>query len=659
MDTKTGVKPVTLRERLLGRPRDVTDASVLHRMSLVAFLAWVGLGADGLSSSAYGPEEAFRALGEHTYLAVALALATAVTVFILSASYSGIIERFPSGGGGYVVASRLLSPRIGVVSGCALVVDYVLTITVSIAGGGNAVFSFLPTSLHGWKLPAEYAAIAILILLNLRGVKESVKTLLPIFLVFLVTHVALILGAVSSRIEAVPELTERVSSGFGTGLATLGWTGMVMLFLRAYSLGGGTFTGIEAVSNGLQIMREPRADTGKRTMAYMAVSLAATASGILIGYLLLNIRPLTGKTMNAVLAEAVFGGWQIGSLNLGYSLLLVTLVSEGLLLVVAAQAGFIDGPRVMANMAVDSFFPHRFAALSEQLTMQNGVLLMGGAALLMLLVTSGNIHMLIVMYSINVFVTFTLSQLAMTRFWIRRRMERRSRHLGIHLVALLMCAVILAVTVFEKFLQGGWLTLLITTAFVLLCFAIRAHYEGVRKGLRQLDEILDSLSTSSEPSRGPLEANQPTAVLLVSGFNGLGVHTLMSTLRFFPGLYRQFVFLSVAVVDSGTFKGKEEVEALRAQVQSDLDRYVRLARGLGFPAESVTETGTEVVEEATRLCAEVAKRYPRATIITGKLVFKRERWFQRLLHNEMPALIQRRLQWLGVPMVVLPIRAAV
>jgi K+ transporter len=287
------------------------------------------------------------------------------------------------------------------------------------------------------------------------------------------------------------------------------------------------------------------------------------------------------------------------------------------------------------------------------------VLLMGGAALLMLFVTGGNIHVLIVMYSINVFVTFTLSQLAMTRFWIRRRQERRGRNLGIHLIALVMCAVILAVTAFEKFSHGGWLTMLITTAFVVLCFAIRAHYDGVRSGLRQLDEVLGSLTAPHEPSRAPLQPGQPTAVLLVNGFNGLGVHTLMSTLRFFPGLYRQFVFVSVAVVDSGTFKGKQEVDALRAQVQSDLDRYVRLTRGLGFPAEGVTETGTDVVEEATRLCAEVARRYPRATIITGKLVFKRERWFQRFLHNEMPALIQRRLQWLGIPMVVLPIRAAV
>src|SRR5215212_8103018 len=159
-----------IQRKLLGAPRDAGDPHALHELSLIAFLAWVGLGADGLSSSAYGPEEAFRALGEHHYLALVLAVATGVTVLILSASYSSIIEQFPAGGGGYVVASRLLGPRIGVVSGCALVVDYILTITVSIASGGNAIFSFLPQSWHSWKMAVEFGAIVLLIALNLRGV---------------------------------------------------------------------------------------------------------------------------------------------------------------------------------------------------------------------------------------------------------------------------------------------------------------------------------------------------------------------------------------------------------------------------------------------------------------------------------------------------------
>ncbi|MBV8518977.1 MAG: APC family permease [Acidobacteria bacterium] len=649
-----------VQRRILGERRDLTDPHALHKISLIAFLAWVGLGADGLSSSAYGPEEAFRALGEHHYLALGLALATGITVLILSASYSSIIEQFPTGGGGYVVASRLLGPRIGVISGCALVVDYILTITVSIASGGNAIFSFLPASWHAWKMAIEVAAIVLLIALNLRGVKESVKVLTPIFLVFLATHALLIGWAIFTHAGAIPEVSHRLSTEYAGGLATLGAGGMLLLFLRAYSLGGGTYTGIEAVSNGLQIMREPRVHTGKKTMVYMAVSLALTASGILIAYLLLQTRPLEGKTMNAVLSETAFGAWHLGALPVGYWLVLVTLISEGLLLFVAAQAGFIDGPRVMANMAVDSFFPHRFAALSEQLSMHNGVMLMGGAALAMLFYTKGNIHVLVVMYSINVFLTFTLSQLGMWRFWWPRRGDgQRAYHIFIHGLALAMCAAILVVTIFEKFGHGGWVTAVITALFVLLCLRVRRHYDSIRAGLRQLDDILGSIPTSGTPNDQPLAPNAPTAVILVSGFNGLGVHTILSTLRFFPGLYKQFIFVSIAVVDSGHFKGREEIEALQRETDEQVQRYVSLTRRLGFPAEGVTDIGTEVVAEATIVCERVARDYPKATIISGKLVFRQERMFNRLLHNETPTLIQRRLQWLGVPMVVLPVRASV
>jgi len=648
-----------VRRAVLGAPRDVADTSQLHKMTLVAFLAWVGLGADGLSSSAYGPEEAFLALGTHTYLAVGLALATALTVLIISASYSAIIERFPTGGGGYVVASHLLGPRIGVISGCALVVDYVLTIVTSIAGGGNAIFSFLP-HLAAWKLPVEFLVIGLLIALNLRGVKESVQALLPVFLVFLATHALLIGWAIVSHLHKIPEVTHNLHQGFTSGLSTLGMAGMALLLLRAYALGGGTYTGIEAVSNGLQIMREPRVATGKRTMVYMAVSLALTAGGILIGYLLLDVHHAAGKTMNAVLSEDIFGGWHLGGLPVGYWLVLVTLISEGLLLVVAAQAGFIDGPRVMANMAVDSYLPHRFAALSEQLSMQNGVLLMGLAALAMLFYTRGNIETLIFMYSINVFLTFSLSQLAMTRFWLQRRQEpARGRHLAIHLVALLLCASILVVTLIERFTHGGWVTVLLTSIFVAICYGIHGHYHRAQEGLRQLDDVLDTLPATGEARPKSLDPKLPTAVLLVSSFNGFGVHTLLSILRYFPGLYKQFIFVSVAVVDSGSFKGKEEIEALQGQTARDLENYVEKTRRMGFAADAVWDVGIEVVSKASELCQQTAKLYPKATIFTGKLVFKKERFYYGFLHNETARAIQRRLQWVGVPMVVLPIRARV
>ena len=257
--------------RLVGKPRDLRDPKIFHHVSLVAFFAWVGLGSDGLSSSAYGPEEAFRHLGEHRYLAAFLAVAMAATVIIISATYSRIIEHFPAGGGGYVVASKLLGERVGVISGAALLVDYVLTITISVASGANAIFALLPASWAGARVATEVAVIALLILINLRGVRESVVVLTPIFLVFLVTHVVLIGGTLIPHLGDAGAIVGEVRGGLSRDLDVLGTGAVLLIFLRAYSLGGSAYTGIEAVSNGLQILREPRVKTGRRTMTYICL----------------------------------------------------------------------------------------------------------------------------------------------------------------------------------------------------------------------------------------------------------------------------------------------------------------------------------------------------------------------------------------------------
>jgi amino acid transporter len=635
----------------------VEDPGVFHRVSLVAFLAWVGLGADGLSSSSYGPEESFKALGTHVALAPFLALATALTVVTIAAAYSRIIKHFPFGGGGYIVATRLLGPTAGVISGSALMVDYVLTITTSVAGGADAIFSFVPPALHGWKLPVEFLAIGLLVVLNLRGVRESVTILAPVFLLFLVTHVVLIGGAILSRADEVQVVTGQIRSGLSSGITTLGLGGMLALFLRAYSMGAGTYTGIEAVSNGLQIMREPKVETARRTMVLMATSLALTAGGITLAYLLLHVVPVPGRTMNAVLADRFAGGFHSLGLPVGHWFVLLTLASEALLLFVAAQAGFLDGPRVMANMAVDSWAPHRFAQLSDRLTMQNGVLLMGGSSLLALLYTHGDITTLVTLYAINVFVTFSLSQLAMCRFWWQQRRTRADwrRQGAIHVVGLVLCLGILVVNVFEKFREGAWVTLVVTGAVVGVFVWTRAHYREVQQNLRRLDAILPSMPKSRQPAR-PLEPGKPTAVLLVGGYAGLGVHSLLTIQRLFPNYFQNFVFLSVGVIDSATFKDIAEVVEVKARTRAALDEYVALAQGLGLAATARMSLGTEAVETATQLCREVAKEFPRALFFAGKLVFEQERWYQRVLHNETAYQIQRRLQFAGLNAMVLPVR---
>jgi hypothetical protein len=657
MENRTPNETPSLLQRIvraiIGAPRHLKDPQLFHKMALIPVLAWVGLGADGLSSSAYGPEEAFRALGEHTYLAVFLGLATALTVFIISYAYSRIIEHFPNGGGGYIVATHMLGEKAGVVSGSALLVDYVMTITISIASCCDAVFSYVPKSIHHYKVPVACILTVILIILNIRGVKESISVMVPIFMTFVATHLLLLVYGVFTHTDKCGPLLCDVQAGLKHDLSSIGVFGILLLFVRAYSLGGGTYTGIEAVSNGLQIMREPRVKTGKRTMLYMATSLAFTAGVLFLCYSLVGVKPVEGKTLNAVLADSLFGHWPMG-----HWISFITIFSEGALLLVAAQAGFVDGPRVMANMAVDSWFPHRFAALSVRLTMRNGILLMGSAAIALLFYTGGSVSALVVMYSINVFITFSLSQLGMSKFFIQRRKEDPLwfRHLLVHLVGLLLCLTILVITTYEKFAEGGWMTLVITSVVIGLCYLIKGHYVRVRQGMKDLDETLLDVPLSSHGEPPAIDRSATTAIQLVSGYSGFGVHTLFSILTTFPKTYRNVVFVSVAMIDSGSFKGAEEVEALEASVNAGLEKYVAMAHKLGFAAEYRTVLATDVVESAVVLCKQVAEEFPRCTVFTGQLTFRLEKFYHRLLHNETAFAIQRRLQWDGLTTVIMPIR---
>jgi amino acid transporter len=666
---------------LVGKPLDLADKSVYHHISLVAFLAWVGLGADGLSSSCYGPSEAFEHLKSHSYLAIFLALATMFTVFVISACYAHIIEAFPSGGGGYLVASKMLGPRIGALAGCALIVDYVLTVTVSIAAAGDALFGLLGLTQDSWepvKLWTETGAIGLLIVLNLRGVKESINVLMPIFVIFLVTHAILIGGALGMHVGEFGQLAQDIGAHVSHDVrdANVGWLMVLGMFLKAYSLGAGTYTGIEAVSNSMAVMREPRVATAQRTMRYMAVSLAITAGGLMIAYLLYELeltqagtslwaqKLATGRTMNDLLA-----GWFSTSVfpaPLAQIFRWITVLSEATLLLVAAQAGFIGGPKCLANMAHDSWVPHWFGSLSERLASRDGILLIGLSSLAALWMNSGDVvnghrvsavSALVVMYSINVFVTFSLSMIGMTLLWNQRRDQPawRSR-VGLFVFGSVLCVSILLVTVSFKFTEGAWKTVVVTGAVTGLALFIRRYYDDVRARLKSLDESLGVIEVRGEPNLTPPDPENHTAVILVGGYSGLGVHTLLNALRFVPNHFKNMVFISVGVVDSGNFKGIEELESLRKHIESSLAKYVDVARRLGLPSTSYIAMGTDVVDELEQLCRVVYRDFPKSVVFAGQLVFQRESWYGALLHNQTAYSLQRRLQWDGVPMVILPTR---
>ncbi len=653
----------TLGKILIGPGRNVRDPQIFHSLSLVAFLAWVGLGSDGLSSSCYGPEEAFLALGPHQYLAVFLALLTALTVFVISASYSQTIDEFPSGGGGYLVATKLLGSYCGLVSGCALIVDYVLTISISIASGADAIFSFLPVDWLPFRFWLSVAVVILMIGMNLRGVKESVLSLLPIFISFVLMHSILVIYAVTSRAYELPGVLSSAVHQAQNGVDTLGIFGLGVIFFRAYSMGAGTYTGIEAVSNGLPILREPRNVTGKHTMLYMALSLAFIAGGILVGYLLVGVEPQKGQTLNAVLFERLTANWNLGGFSLGRQVVTLTLMSEGALLFVAAQTGFVGGPQVLATMAMDRWVPRRFSYLSERLVTQDGVVAMGMAAILVLIGTHARVGVLVVLYAINVFITFTLSQLGMSQLWWKRRHKdpKWARKLAVNGTGCVFTALILLLTVTLKFYEGGWVTIAITAAVIAACYAVRRHYERVAKAIQQLEaDILPQIYAAAENPPAARDPNAPTAVLLVNGFSGLGLATLMMIPRLFGGQFRNVVFVSVGEIDSALLKGPEEVKQLEQQVADDLLEYCRLAEDLGFHAELRTGLGPEVVTELRHLCLEVAREFPHCVFFAGQLVFSDEvdGFLGRFLHNHTAFELLRWLQLHGLSLVILPVRVS-
>ena len=652
-----------LREFLIGKARRLSDSGTFHKISLIAFLAWIGLGTDGISSSAYGPEEAFRYLGQHHDLALFVALGTIFTIVIISTSYKQIIRLFPHGGGGYLVASKLLSPTVGMISGSALLIDYLLTITLSISSGADAVFSFLPPRYHSLKLIVAVLALVLLILINMRGVKESVLSLTPIFVLFMATHVFIILYIFFSNSAAMAGVVAESAEGFGSSVSQLGFVATMFIILKAYSMGAGTFTGIEAVSNGLPILREPRPVTARKTMNLMALSLSFLVFGLLMGYSLYQVRADPMKTLNAVLLESTTAGWNRLA---GYSFVTVTLFSEAALLFVAAQTGFLDGPRIMANMAADQWLPKRFASLSDRLVNQRGVMMMGGAAIALMILSGGKVSLLVVLYSINVFITFTLSQTGMVRhWWLTRKTEKHwKKGMLVNGIGLILTSFILITVIIVKFGEGGWVTLLITGTLAFFAFRIRKHYFRVKCRLQRLrvtamekfKEISGKLALSQETINGlKYRADEPTAIILVSGFGGTGLTALLKVIEEFPGTCSNIIFLRIGLINSSNFRGSKEMETFKESVISDGKKYIQCANRLGYYARHFWTIGTDPVYEIDRMIPRLIRYIRKPTFFGGQLVFSVRYHFESLLHNHTIFMVQRRLFKRGLPVIILPV----
>jgi amino acid transporter len=631
-----------------------------HSLALAAFFAWVGLGADGISSSAYGPEEAFKALGEHTHLGLYLALATVVTVFVIAFAYNQVIELFPTGGGGYRVATRLLGPYAGLAAGAALLVDYVLTIAISVAAGVDAVFSLLPVALQKWKLVSGLAIVALLLVLNLRGMKEAIRVLLPIFLGFVVTHAVMIVYGLLAHAGEFARIVPETFAATGEAITAMGFAPMAAFLLLAYAQGGGTYTGLEAVSNNVNVLAEPRVRTGRLTMLYMAVSLAFTAGGIILLYLLWDARPVEGQTLNAVAFGAVLRDMGFESPLAHRSALLVVLALEAGLLFVAANTGFLGGPAVLANMAADSWVPHKFRYLSTRLVTENGILVLGVAAIGILLWSGGSVTLLVVLYSISVFLTFAISLLGLCAYWWRHRNERRwLRRLLLSGTGFSVCALILALLLYERFAAGGWAAILIIAALVALCLAVRHHYDFTKGQLRRIDEQFEHVPFGSVAEPPAPDGDAPTAVFMVGSSRGGGLHALLWVLRMFPAHFRNFVFINARAVDAHSYGGAEEMAAMKIEASVALKYFENFCHSNGLASKSYLAFGTDPIDGFVELCGRVRQDFPNSIFFASKLIFERDNFLIRLLHNQAALVLQQRLHLDNMQMVILPLKVEV
>ncbi|OGT41155.1 MAG: amino acid transporter [Gammaproteobacteria bacterium RIFCSPHIGHO2_12_FULL_37_34] len=640
-----------LKRIFLGAPLNPLHPQIRRHVALITLLAWVGLGADPLSSSCYGPEQTYLALGQHTHLALYIVVLVVMTIFIISIGYNQVIELFPSGGGGYKVASKLLHPYVGLVSGAALIVDYVLTITVSIASGADAVFSLVPIWWSAYKLPTEALAIIFLLTLNLRGVKEAIQTLLPIFLGFIVIHLSLIIYGITAHSQGLTMLAPIAMHETRDLIQSVGLLSMIGIILHAYSLGSGTYTGLEAVSNNVQRLAEPRIITGKRTTFCMAASLSVMAGGIILLYLLWDVKPVPGQTLNAVVFHSILGSSWLGEL-----LLIITLGLEAGLLFVAANAGFAAGPNVLANMAVDGWVPNRFRHLSNRLVEQNGLIIFGIAALIILIWTTGSVALLVVLYSINVFITFSLSLLGIFVYWIKHRASKAWLWYALFSgFACIITTSILGITLFYKFRAGGWLTIVITSTLIVICLLIKMHYRFVAKKLEELDSLLQQPLIERDISPVAIDPYLPTAIIFVNT-PSVAMHTFLSIQRLFPNQFKNYVFLCAGAIDVESFSGQAELEAMQTKANHLLDYLVKFCYQHELAAEGYVAFGTDTINELKKLADTVGDKYPNAIFFASQLIFSRENMITRILHNQAPLILQHHLHFQGKKLMIIPMR---
>ncbi len=454
--------PFSIKKIFLGSPLRTTE---LHEQRLGKLAALPVFASDALSSTAYATEEVLLALvaggAASFYLSLPVAICIVALLAIVATSYSQTIHAYPSGGGAYIVAKENLGVTPGLVAAAALLIDYVLTVAVSVAAGIAAATSAFPTLLPHRELLC-LAAIYIILLMNLRGVRESAIVFgVPVYL-FIFSAFLMLAGGFLKLMN-----TGAVPAAAPSSVPGIVQVGTTWLFLRAFASGCTALTGVEAISNGVQAFKQPVSKNASQTLFIMAGILGTMFLGVTVLSHSFGIAPKEGKTVLSQINEAVFGRGP---------LYFVIQTATMLILILAANTSFADFPRLSSILAKDRFAPRQLANLGDRLVFSNGVILLALAASVLIIIFQGDVHNLIPLYMVGVFVSFTLSQAGMVVHWMRLREPGFRWRMVVNGIGAVTTLVVLAVVGVMKFTGGAWAVMLAIALLVMMFRKTREHY---------------------------------------------------------------------------------------------------------------------------------------------------------------------------------------
>jgi amino acid transporter len=592
-----GVKRV-----IIGSPF-ATSQAIHERLTKIKALPIFS--SDAVSSSAYATEEILimLALAGSGALSWALPIAGVIVLLlaIVALSYRQTIKAYPSGGGAYIVAHENLGQKPGLTAAAALMVDYVLTVAVSVAAGVAAVTSAAP-GLYDLRVPIGVLVVALFTLGNLRGIRES-GTLFaaPTYFFILAMGTMIVVGMVKVLTGDAPGSLLHSAPPRETVAATQGLT--LFLILRAFSSGSAALTGVEAISNGVPAFKPPESQNARTTLTMMACILGFLVLGVTFLASRYGLVPTEKETIVSMLGREILGK---NPLYYAYQ------AATAMVLFMAANTSFADFPRVSAILANDRFMPRQFAFKGDRLAFSRGIVFLAGAASLLLVVFAGDVTRLIPLYAIGVFVSFTLSQSGMVRHWWRLRETGWRTSMAINGVGAAMTAVVAVIIAGTKFTHGAWISILLMLALILLFTGIRRHYDWFEEAV-EADEVAppSGIPAAVPAGRPPMREH---IVVPVDAINKVS----LAAIEFVRELSGRAT--AVYVTDD-----REEAEELRARWE-----------------ETVPDVRLLVIESPYRAFVAPMLAYvgslqraePGANITVVLPGFVPRHWWERPLHNQ-------------------------